>query len=163
MQEHSFHQEGSDLGGSPKGGEGKQSGQTPMGTPVLPKQVEADYRDETIQSFAQSILRLGQECRALADENKNLKAEVELLTNCKSEADRLKAEVERLTALIESNLNSSKVAMGKADAVLYERDSLKAEVERLERQVNYWKIEAECDHGRWQRCLEDLEHLRRLK
>ena len=44
---------------------------------------------------------------------------------------RLKAEVERLTALVESNLNSSKVAMGKADAMLHERDSLKAEVERL--------------------------------
>ena len=43
----------------------------------------------------------------------------------------LKAEVERLTALVESNLNSSKVAMGKADAVLHERDNLKAEVERL--------------------------------
>ena len=43
----------------------------------------------------------------------------------------LKAEVERLTALIESNLNSSKVMMGKADAVLHERDNLKAEIERL--------------------------------
>jgi hypothetical protein len=44
-----------------------------------------------------------------------------------AENSRLKAEVERLTALVESNLNSSKVAMGKADAVLHERDSLKAE------------------------------------
>lgn len=111
MQEHSLHQEGSNLGGSPKGGEGNPSGQTPMGTPVLPKQMEADYRDQTIKSFAENILRLGQECRALADENKTLKAKVDL----------------------------------------------------LERQVNYWRIEAECDHGRWQRCLEDLEHLRRLK
>ena len=111
MQEHSLHQEGSDLGGSPKGGEGIPSGQTQMGEPVLPKQMETDYRDETIQSFAQNILRLGQECRALADENKTLKSKIEM----------------------------------------------------LERQVNYWRIEAECDHGRWQRCLEDLEHLRRLK
>lgn len=111
MQEHSLHQEGSDLGGSPKGGEGNPIGQTPMGTPVLPQQVEADYRDETIQSFAQNILRLGSECRALADENKTLKSKIEM----------------------------------------------------LERQVNYWRIEAEVDHGRWQRCLEDLEHLRRLK
>lgn len=61
-------------------------------------------------------------------ERDRLKAEV---TDLKSTADRLKAEVERLTALVESNLNSSKVAMGKADAVLHERDSLKAEVERL--------------------------------
>jgi len=37
---------------------------------------------------------------------------------------------------------------------------LKAEVEMLKGQVNYWKIEAECDHGRWLRCLEDLEKLR---
>lgn len=40
---------------------------------------------------------------------------------------------------------------------------LKAEVERLEHQVRYWRIEAECDHGRWLRCLEDLEKLRNLK
>lgn len=39
-------------------------------------------------------------------------------------------------------------------------DELKAKVERLERQVNYWRIEAECDNARWLRCLEDLEKLR---
>lgn len=38
--------------------------------------------------------------------------------------------------------------------------TLKAEVEGLEHQVRYWRIEAECDHGRWLRCLEDLEKLR---
>ncbi len=38
--------------------------------------------------------------------------------------------------------------------------TLKAENELLKGQVNYWKIEAECDHGRWLRCLEDLEKLR---
>jgi hypothetical protein len=37
---------------------------------------------------------------------------------------------------------------------------LKAENKVLKGQVNYWKIEAECDHGRWLRCLEDLEKLR---
>jgi regulator of replication initiation timing len=73
--------------------------------------MEADYRDETIQSFAQNILRLGSECRALAEENKRLKEENEMLKG----------------------------------------------------RVNYWKIEAECDHGRWLRTLEDLEHLRNLK
>lgn len=41
-----------------------------------------------------------------------------------------------------------------------ENARLKAEVERLEHQVRYWRIEAECDHGRWLRCLEDLEKLR---
>lgn len=82
-----------------------------MGKPVRHEQMEADYRAETIQSFAENVLRLGSECRALADENKSLKSKVEM----------------------------------------------------LERQVNYWRIEAECDHGRWLRCLEDLEHLRRLK
>ena len=109
MQEHSLHQEGSDLGGSPKGGEGNPSGQTQMGTPVVPQQVEADYRDETIQSFAQSILRLGNECRALADENKELKAEVERLRASSfvtavsvEEYEKLKAEVERLTKLCQA-------------------------------------------------------------
>jgi hypothetical protein len=38
---------------------------------------------------------------------------------------------------------------------------LKAENEVLKGQVNYWKIEAECDYGRWQRCLEDMEKLRK--
>lgn len=42
-----------------------------------------------------------------------------------------------------------------------ENASLKAEVERLKQQVQYWKIEAECDHGRWLRCLEELEILRK--
>jgi hypothetical protein len=41
--------------------------------------------------------------------------------------------------------------------------ALKAENEMLKGRVNYWKIEAECDHGRWLRTLEDLEHLRKLK
>jgi hypothetical protein len=41
-----------------------------------------------------------------------------------------------------------------------ENARLKAEVEMLKGQVRYWKIEAECDHGRWLRCLEDLEKLR---
>ena len=121
MQKHSFHQEGSDLGGSPEGREINPSGQTPMGTPVLSQQMEADHRDQTIQSFAQNILRLGNECRSLNVENAKLKyeavhnfgqlgeqsaeiarlkAEVERLTNCKAEADRLKAEVERLNNLI---------------------------------------------------------------
>jgi hypothetical protein len=42
-------------------------------------------------------------------------------------------------------------------------EQLQAEIEMLKGRVNYWKIEAECDHGRWLRCLEDLEHLRNLK
>ncbi len=72
---------------------------------------EHNFDDTLIQSLSKNVLNLGNECRALAEENANLKAKIEL----------------------------------------------------LERQVNYWKVEAECDHGRWQRCLEDLEHLRRLK
>jgi hypothetical protein len=59
-----------------------------------------------------------------------------------NEVARLKAEVERLTELLESNLNSSKVAMGKADAVLHERDSLKAEVERLKHENNLLRMRA---------------------
>ena len=38
---------------------------------------------------------------------------------------------------------------------------LKIEADLLEGRVRYWRIEAECDHGRWLRCLEDLENLRK--
>jgi len=73
--------------------------------------MEADYRDETIQSFAKNILRLGNECRALAEDNARLKAEIEMMKassrghstshlyqQMAEENARLKAEVERMTA-----------------------------------------------------------------
>lgn len=94
--------------------------------------MEADYRDETIQSFAQNILRLGQECRALAYENKELKEDAV-------------EDIKYMGFLQEEN------------------ERLIDKVRVLEGRVNYWRVEAECDHGRWLRCLEDLEHLRRLK
>lgn len=90
MQEHSFHKEGFDLGGSPESRKNVTGGQAEMGKPVRYEQVEADYRDQTIQSFAQSILRLGQECRTLADENKALKVNVERL---KDLSDNLMAQL----------------------------------------------------------------------
>lgn len=72
---------------------------------------EHSFEDPIKTSLAKSVLNLGIECRALAEENTRLKAEVSM----------------------------------------------------LEGRVRYWKIEAECDHGRWLRCLEDLEHLRNQK
>ena len=72
---------------------------------------EHSFEDPIKTSLAKSVLNLGNECRALAEENARLKAEVSM----------------------------------------------------LEGRVRYWRIEAECDHGRWLRCLEDLEHLRNLK
>ncbi len=72
---------------------------------------EHSFEDTIKTSLAKSVLNLGNECRALAEENTRLKAEVFILKG----------------------------------------------------RVNYWKIEAECDHGRWMRTLEDLEHLRNLK
>lgn len=30
----------------------------------------------------------------------------------------------------------------------------------LEQRVRYWSIESDCNHGRWLRCLEDMERLR---
>ena len=72
---------------------------------------EHNFDDSIIKSLSKNVLNLGNECRALAEENARLKAEVSM----------------------------------------------------LEGRVRYWKIEAECDHGRWLRCLEDLEHLRNLK
>lgn len=72
---------------------------------------EHNFNDSIEKSLAKSVLNLGNECRALAEENARLKAEVEMLKG----------------------------------------------------RVNYWKIEAECDHGRWTRTLEDLERIRNLK
>ena len=72
---------------------------------------EHNFDDSIIKSLSKNVLNLGNECRALAEENARLKAEVSM----------------------------------------------------LEGRVRYWRIEAECDHGRWLRCLEDLEHLRNLK
>ena len=43
-----------------------------------------------------------------------------------------------------------------------ENARLKIEADLLEGRVRYWRIEAECDHGRWLRCLEDLEKLRAM-
>jgi hypothetical protein len=53
----------------------------------------------------------------------------EMCNELDAECTRLKAEVERLTALVESNLNQSKRAMANSDA--YVR-SLEAQVERLD-------------------------------
>jgi hypothetical protein len=72
---------------------------------------EHDFNDSIKTSLVKNVLNLGNECRALSEENARLKAEVSV----------------------------------------------------LEGRVRYWKIEAECDHGRWLRTLEDLEHLRNLK
>lgn len=47
--------------------------------------------------------------------------------------------------------------------LLSEIDKLKDENEKLKRLVNYWKIEANVDHERWTRTLEQLEHIRSLK
>ena len=64
--------------------------------------MEADYKDETIQSFAQNLLRLGKECRDLNVENQRLKYEAvhdaSQLGEQGAEIASLKAEVERLTA-----------------------------------------------------------------
>ena len=67
-----------------------------------------------------------------------------------AENTRLKAEVDNLRKNADISPSQSP----------HEIERLKAEVERLEHQVRYWRIEAECDHGRWLRCLEDLEKLR---
>ena len=175
-------------------------------------------------SLAASVLRLGNECRSLAEENARLKAEVERLkegndcldkmhekemersawlreefnrttawgrglesdlSHARVEISFLKAENERLKkpAIIGGYNISEYIRMANsetlefdngdifADMTLPERIKyivesharLKAEVSVLEGRVRYWKIEAECDHGRWLRCLEDLEHLRNLK
>ena len=49
------------------------------------------------------------------------------------------------------------VVLGRLEA---ENARLKAEVERQSHHINYLTIEANTDHARWLRCLEDLEKLR---
>ena len=93
---------------------------------------EHSFEDPIKTSLAKSVLNLGNECRALADENQRLKHEAVHAVN-------------QIGGLQEENAR------------------LKTEVSMLEGRVRYWRIEAECDHGRWLRCLEDLEHLRNLK
>jgi len=34
-------------------------------------------------------------------------------------------------------------------------------IEQLERQVNYWEIEAKCDNSRWLNALEELDKVRK--
>lgn len=40
-------------------------------------------------------------------------------------------------------------------------ETLRKDNERLKHEALYWRIEAQTDHARWLRCLEDLEKLRK--
>lgn len=73
------------------------------------------------------------------------------------EVARLKAEIKEL----KEQPDPLTVYLYAAELAKDDMKKLKAENELLKGQVNYWKIEAECDHGRWQRCLEDMEKLRK--
>jgi cell division protein FtsB len=73
------------------------------------------------------------------------------------EVARLKAEIKEL----KEQPDPLTVYLYAAELAKDDMNKLKAENEVLKGQVNYWKIEAECDHGRWQRCLEDMEKLRK--
>ena len=46
------------------------------------------------------------------------------------------------------------------DDMRVENARLKEEVDRLQHQVNYWRIEAQTDHARWLRVLEDHDRLK---
>ncbi len=72
------------------------------------------------------------------------------VANLKAEIKVLKGQPDPLTVYLYA-----------AELAKDDMKKLKAENELLKCQVNYWKIEAECDHGRWLRCLEDLEKLRK--
>jgi len=65
---------------------------------------EHDINDSQVRSLAKGVLNLGNECRALAEENVRLKAEVERLTAFTTRTiipnEVLQAEVERLNNLI---------------------------------------------------------------
>ena len=74
-----------------------------------------------------------------------------------NEVASLKAEIKEL----KEQPDPLTVYLYAAELAKDDMKKLKAENELLKGQVNYWKIEAECDHGRWQRCLEDMENLRK--
>lgn len=65
---------------------------------------EHNLDDSQLQSLSKSVLNLGNECRALAEENASLKALTERMNDTinlsQAECRRLKAEVERLNDLI---------------------------------------------------------------
>jgi cell division protein FtsB len=103
-----------------------------------------------------------------------LKAEVERLKEGNECLDQMhEKEMARSAFLCEDVNRTTAWGRGLESDLSWARAELlmvKAEVERLTKEnemlthkVRYWQIEAECDHGRWLRCLEDLEHLRRLK
>lgn len=53
------------------------------------------------------------------------------------------------------NLNRNVLSLGN------QVRELSSENQRLKDQVRYWQIEAETDHGRWMRALEEIETLRK--
>jgi dimeric dUTPase (all-alpha-NTP-PPase superfamily) len=53
------------------------------------------------------------------------------------------------------SLNRSVLALGN------QVRELSNENQRLKDQVRYWQIEADTDHGRWMRALEEIETLRK--
>lgn len=61
---------------------------------------EHNFDDSIVQSYAKNILNLGNECRALAQENARLRASSFVTAVPVEEYERLKAENERLNNLI---------------------------------------------------------------
>ena len=65
---------------------------------------EHNLDDSQVKSLAKSVLNLGNECRAWAEENARLKALTDRMNDTinlsQTECRRLKAEVERLNILI---------------------------------------------------------------
>jgi regulator of replication initiation timing len=60
------------------------------------------------------------------------------------------------------NLNRNVLDLGsKVRDLADENIRLKSEVERLQHSIKYWQIEAETDHSRWMRALEEIETLRK--
>ena len=98
-----------------------------------------EEQDQQIEALKRDVLEKTAELRkseehneALCERMQDLNGEVHTAScanaNMHKENARLKAEVERLKSLVESNLNQSKLAMAKSDA--YVR-TLESQVERL--------------------------------
>ena len=110
---------------------------------------EHNFDDTIIQSLSKNVLNLGNECRALAEENKRLKSLCDCLgmggkhtiTELEAENARLKTEVEHLMVFCNCTLIPNKELQAEVERLTKERD--KALTDFWYIHEGYFRLEAE--------------------